>query len=435
MSVSVTGFFDSLTKHQILGTADVERLSTRWGKPGRENADDSHKLARWMVVNQNLTAYQSEKILAGKAEELVFGNYRIKDAVDSGPLVGWLIAEDTLHRPVYLEPIAPAIASDASKFRALKEKVSAATAFQNPQVARVLGLMEQKGKHCLVREFTQGESLQSLVKRQARPKPLQAAKLFSLLFQVCAQLKESGLYQGQTNLDSFVLAQVGKPGASHKTVRILDALIDPQLLGQTNTSAKSESETILLLGRAFYELLTLQHPGSQPAPVASLVPETPDMIAEFVDSLVSPDEGSRPGTLAAAGKQLRVVLAAEEHTLQSEAEEVVVAAIATPSGRSALANETSGIPDEDLSGADKLLASVQSWLAKMGIATRDLILFTAGALTFLFVIILVLVIFGFDLIPLLCLGLGGAMGYGIERFLKHAESEHGTEAAQEQHAH
>lgn len=435
MSVSVPGFFDSIAKHQILGAADVERLRTRWGKPGRENADDATKLARWLVVNQNLTAHQCEKVLAGKPEDLVFGNFRIKDSVDSGPLAGWLIAEDNLHRPVYLEPIGPAISSDGAKLQALKEKVSAATAFQSPQVTRVLGLLEHKGKHCLVREFTQGESLQSLVKRQARPKPLQVAKLFSLLFQGCAHLKESGLYLGQTKLESFVLAQTGKPGASHKTVRIVDALIDPQYLGQTTSAPKSESETILRLGRAFYELLTLQHPSSNPAPVASLVPETPDMIAEFVDSLVSSDEDSRPGTLAAAGKQLRVVLAAEEHALQSDADDVVVAAVAVPSRASTYADESDEDPDEAPSAADKLLASVQSWLAKMGIATRDLILFTAGALTFLFVIIMVLVIFSFDLIPLLCLGLGGAMGYGIERFLKHAESEDGTESATKRHAH
>jgi hypothetical protein len=115
--------------------------------------------------------------------------------------------------------------------------------------------------------------------------------------------------------------------------------------------------------------------------------------------------------------------------LQSEADDVVVAAIVVPSKAASFANDSNDDSEEALSGADKLLASVQSWLAKMGIATRDLILFTAGALTFLFVIILVLVIFSFDLIPLLCLGLGGAMGYGIERFLKHAESENATESA------
>lgn len=427
MSTSVTAFFDSIAKHQILGATDLERLKARWGKPGRENPDDATKLARWLVVNQNLTAHQSKKILEGKAEELVFGNFRIKDAVETGPLAGWLIAEDNLHRPAYLEPIASSISTDGVKFQALKEKVASATAFQNPQVTRVLGLLEHKGKHCLVREFSHGESLHSLVKRQARPKPVQVAKLFSLLFQGCAQLQDAGLYLGQVTLDSFVLAQTGKPGASHKTVRIVDALIDPKLLGLATSAATTERETILRLGRAFYELLTLQKPGSNPAPVASLLPEAPDMIAEFVDSLVSPDEESRPASLAAAGKQLRVVLAAEEHSLQSEADEVVVSAVAAPTSPGSHSHDTKDDSDEALSGADKLLASVQSWLAKMGIATRDLILFTAGAMTFLFVIILVLVIFSFDLIPLLCLGLGGALGYGIERFLKHAESEDAAE--------
>jgi hypothetical protein len=429
MSTSVAGFFDSIAKHQILGSTDVERLKNSWGKPGREGADDPTKLARWVVVNQNLSAHQAKKILEGKAGDLVFGKYRIKDAVESGPLSGWLIAEDNLQRPVYLEPIASAISSDGVKFQTLKDKVTEAAAFQNPQVTRVIGLLEHMGKHCLVREFLQGESLQSLVKRRARPKPLQVAKLFSLLFQACAQLRESGLYLGQTTLESFVLTQTGKPGASHKTVRIMDALIDPKLLGLKSSGGTNEQEIILRLGSAFYEVLTLQKPGTNPAPIASLVPETPEMIAEFVDSLVSPDENSRPANLISAGKQLRVVLAAEEHSLQSEADDVVVAAIVVPSKAASFANESNEDSEEALSGADKLLASVQSWLAKMGIATRDLILFTAGALTFLFVIILVLVMFSFDLIPLLCLGLGGAMGYGIERFLKHAESENATESA------
>ncbi|MSR80162.1 MAG: hypothetical protein EXS11_05485 [Gemmataceae bacterium] len=428
MPITVSDFFDAIVQNQILGLVDIETLKARWNKAGREAANDASKLARWMVVNQYLTVYQCEKILKRKADELVVDNYRVKDLVASGPMQGWLIAEDNLRRPTYLEQVSPAISTDPTKSKALVDAIKTASVFQNPQVSKIIGLVQQVGKEFLAREYASGESLQSLVNRKVRLKPLQVAKLFSLLFSAFTTLRGSGAYPGKVTLESFWLCQSGKPGASHKTIRVIDSLVDPMLLGNAASDSPSETETIHKLGVAMYELLTLQSPNSQPVPVASLVSEIPDLIAEFVDSLVMADSNQGPVTLAAIGKQLRVVLAAEENNKHVEMEElVVVSVVHGPSKKvNALGFAQSTEDDDSLSAANRFLEMVKGWLEKAGIATRDLILFTAGSLSFLFIIILVLVVFAFDLVPLFCLGLGAALGYGIERFLKHAEA---TESA------
>ncbi len=423
MPITVDDFFDAITQNQIVGLGDIETIKAGWKKAGREAVTDSSKLARWMIVNQYLSVYQCEKILKRKTDELVVGNYRVKDSVTSGPLEGWLIADDTLHRPTYLEQINTSITSDPTKSKALADSIQKSTDFQNPQVSRIIGLIQEGDRAYLAREYAQGESLQSLINRKVRLKPIQVAKLFSLLFTGFSALRGSGAFPGKVSLESFWLCQTGKPGASQKTIRIIDALIDPKLLGNEASHPPTESETAHKLGLAMYELLTLQSPNSNPAPVSSLVPEIPDLIAEFVDSLVRVAPDKNPVSLLATGKQLRVILAAEENNKHIEMEDLVVVGVVEGASKKAkpVAVAESQIEEEPGSGADRLLELVKGWLEKAGIATRDLILFTAGSLSFLFVIILVLVVFSFDLIPLFCLGLGAALGYGIERFLNHAE--------------
>ncbi len=429
MQITVGDFFESIVQNQIVGLVEIETLKAGWNKAGREDVNDSSKLARWMVVNQYLSVYQSEKILKKRANDLVVGHYRVKDSVASGPMQGWLIAEDNLRRPTYLEPVNGAIISDPIQSNTLSDAIKTSSVFQNPQVARIIELVKGGGNEFLAREYAHGESLQSLVNRKVRLKPIQIAKLFSLLFSAFTALRGAGAYPGKVNLESFWLSQSGKPGASHKTIRIMDALVDPKLLGNEHSQKLSESETIQKLGLAMYELLTLQRPKAQLAPVSSLVSDIPDLIAEFVDSLVSTDGNQNSVSLSAIGKQLRVILAAEENHKHVELEEMVVVGVAEGTSKKPLGvAPVKAMEDEEVSAADRVLDMVKGWLEKAGIATRDLILFTAGSLTFLFLIIMVLVIFSFDLIPLFCLGLGAALGYGIERFLKHAEATEGPEA-------
>lgn len=427
MPITVSDFFEAIVQNQIVGLVDIETIKAGWNKAGREAVNDASKLARWMIVNQYLSVYQCEKILKRKAHELVVDNYRVKDLVALGPMQGWLIAEDNLRRPAYLEQVSPAISTDPTKAQLLADAIKSASVFQNPQVSKIIGLVQQGGKEFLAREYASGESLQSLVNRKVRLKPLQVAKLFSLLFSAFTTLRGSGAYPGKVTLESFWLCQSGKPGASHKTIRIIDSLVDPMLLGNESTDSSSETEIVHKLGAAMYELLTLQSPNNRPVPVSSLVAEVPDLIGEFIDSLVLADSNLGTVTLAAIGKQLRVILAAEENNKHVEMEELVVSVGDGPSKKAAaVASAQSTEDDDSLSAADKFLELVKGWLGKAGIATRDLILFTAGSLSFLFLIILVLVVFAFDLVPLFCLGLGAALGYGIERFLKHAEA---TESA------
>lgn len=427
MPITVSDFFEAIVQNQIVGLVDIETIKAGWNKAGREAVNDASKLARWMIVNQYLSVYQCEKILKRKAHELVVENYRVKDLVALGSMQGWLIAEDNLRRPAYLEQVSPAISTDPTKAQLLADAIKSASVFQNPQVSKIIGLVQQGGKEFLAREYASGESLQSLVNRKVRLKPLQVAKLFSLLFSAFTTLRGSGAYPGKVTLESFWLCQSGKPGASHKTIRIIDSLVDPMLLGNEATDSSSETEIVHKLGAAMYELLTLQSPNNRPVPVSSLVAEVPDLIGEFIDSLVLADSNLGTVTLAAIGKQLRVILAAEENNKHVEMEELVVSVGDGPSKKAAaVASAQSTEDDDSLSAADKFLELVKGWLGKAGIATRDLILFTAGSLSFLFLIILVLVVFAFDLVPLFCLGLGAALGYGIERFLKHAEA---TESA------
>lgn len=439
MAISTQSLFKSLEVHQILGTSDLKKAMARWNKPGREGVDDPQKLIRWLGVNHFLTAYQSEKLLQDRAVDLIHGPYRIKNRLEQEPVNGWLVGEDKIKRQVFLEPLDSAlVAMEGSK---LEPVIRKAVGHQNPQVAEIKGLLKDQDQWFLVREFFAGESLQSIIDRPGLLSPVPLAKLFALLFQGLAGLLEKDIFPGALNLSSLWVVSV--PGAEGtqpvKTIKIVDAgyptlPLVAKCLGNRGVETKwTASEAIFRLGVCFYHALvekvpypryaegnaTAQDPGPTPAAIATLRPEIPEELATLVDELVQP---VGPGSRENAGhiaKQLRVLLAAEETAPSHQDPKALHQAIVISSPPQKRPAEEI---EEEASAADRFVFTIRQWLEGMGVYTRDLIAFTAGALTFLLILILSLVLFKWDLVPILCLGLGAGVGYAIERFFKTADS-------------
>ncbi len=441
MSVSTQSIFKSIESNQLLGSTDLKKAREKWGKPGRDGVDDPYKLARWLAVNHYLSLYQADKLLLEKPEDLVVGPYRVKSRVETEPMAGWLLAEDNLHRQVYLQPVT---AGKSATSPTLAEVVKTATGFRNTQVVAVLGLLGDRGREYLVRDFFSGDSLQNLVERKATLGALPAAKLFSLLFNAVAALTEKGIHPGELELDSFWIGPTpgSKSASPTKTVRIIDAGVPAGLLNPPDSKshlqgkAIAPAEAVFRLAAGMYQALTgvVPYPeyaagtkpwtsaGSPPASIATLRRDLPESIAHFLDGLLHPESAGKTESPAHAAKQLRVLISAEEHSAAQAEEAGLSHQSLISAGTAHGASPSPETEQENLSAADKFLHSTRHWLESMGIFTRDLIVFTAGALAFLFLLIVSLIFFKLDLVPFLCFGLGSGFGYAVERFFRSAEA-------------
>src|SRR5262249_41777960 len=192
------------------------------------------------------------------------------------------------------------------------------------------------GRLYLVREDDEGVTLAEGLAKRSRLQPDHAARLFALAFAGLQALHEKQVQGGDLSPESLILATTGKKGRIVKILR-------PGMPGGLFTPGKTSAEIVphlrplarpeddlFRLGQTFYQALTGQPSQAKPAggtaarPVRELAPDVPDLLAEAVEQLLSPDLSARPRAASRIAKTLRVYLASAEEAKESRAEEEVV---------------------------------------------------------------------------------------------------------------
>ncbi len=350
MTSSVEQLYDKISERRLLSSADLTGLRARWFRPNRADVNDVDKFAHWLTVNGYLTAFAVRMLRSGKADLLRLNQYQLMDHLTSGPFAGAYLASDPLQRHVVLEVLAAERAADPKAVQAFQVAAEKARSVRNPNVNLTLDFGEAQGRHYLVREFDEGETLADILSRRGRLKPITAARLFALALVGLQALHESQVPAGPLSADSILLSVASKAARSKsRNVKILNAGVprsqfDPSALdaatttthptsGAIPTTAADPREDLFRLGCTFYHSLTGQLPYSpdlalasapRPAPVRQLAPDVPELLAQLIESMIDLDPNQRPRGAAQAAKSLRVFLAAEEETAPAHPEEELV---------------------------------------------------------------------------------------------------------------
>ena len=106
MAVSMDQFTQQLADSRLMSREEI--ASCVAGLPAGNKPPDAEQLARQLVREQKLTAYQAQEIYAGRGQSLVLGNYVILDKLGQGGMGLVLKAEHRrMERLVALKVLSP----------------------------------------------------------------------------------------------------------------------------------------------------------------------------------------------------------------------------------------------------------------------------------------------------------------------------------------
>jgi hypothetical protein len=427
--------WDTIERLHLLPSGETSRIKARWFRPDRQGADDVHQFARWLVTNDFLTKYAIEQIGQGRADQLRLGQYQLLEPCKAGPHAGSFLASDTLGRKVLLDLVDDRLAAEPELVRAFEAAAERAMGVQHVNVNRVLDFGQAQGRLYLVREDDEGVTLAEVLARRNRLEPDHAARLFAQAFAGLQALHEKQVQGGELTPESLLLATTGKKGRIVKILRpgVPGGLFRPgttvqEVVPQLRPLARAEDD-LFRLGQAFYQALTGQPSaatlaGGTARPVRELAPAVPDLLADTVEQLLSPDLAARPRAASRVAKTLRVYLASAEETREARAEEE----IASPNEPAAAPAPAAIVEEEDEPAEAKFgKATAQGRLAELWAefapSQREWFFLAGGAAGIILLVLLAHLITGIHFINVVCLLTGAAVSFLAERMWIRRQAE------------
>ena len=298
---------------------------------------DPAVLAGYLIGQEILTRYQAERILQGKAENLVLGPYTVIDEIGFGSMGPVYQARSKNDPKSYAVKLMPR--RNMWNVRIAKRLLRNFGYIRHPAVVAFVDVNTVGANLCLVWPFVQGESLEQLVERKGRLLPGVAASFALQAAEGLAVCHHQSLIHGLLKPANFLV------GPNHE-IRILDfgtgallseaegaQLVDTMSTANAVTSGLDcrSPENILdpklrtaagdqySLGCVLYFCLTgrypfagetavekmLAHQVKEPTPIRSLRPEVPQPLADVVQRLMHKTPEGRYANLEEAVEVLR----------------------------------------------------------------------------------------------------------------------------------
>lgn len=144
----------------------------------RSSADPSppDRIAKWMLVDGRLTAFQVELLLAGKSRPFFVGPYKVLSRIGNGSMgVIYLCEHRGMRKQVAVKVLQNRRVQDEVALERFVREARAAAALNHPNVIHALDFGCEGQLHYLAMEYIDGVSLKELILKKGPLPPLKAA--------------------------------------------------------------------------------------------------------------------------------------------------------------------------------------------------------------------------------------------------------------------
>lgn len=164
MPLTVDQFTQRLTSSGVMSADDLRDWVA--GVPVEKRPSDGEQLARELVKQKRLTAWQAQAIYSGKGSSLTFGNYVILDKLGQGGMGMVLKAEhQRMKRVVALKVLSPDAVKTPEAVRRFEREVQAAAKLEHPNIVTAYDADRANNTTFLVMQFVDGDDLSAIVKK------------------------------------------------------------------------------------------------------------------------------------------------------------------------------------------------------------------------------------------------------------------------------
>ncbi|HWA99807.1 MAG TPA: protein kinase, partial [Pirellulales bacterium] len=176
MSIAIDHFVKQLEESGVLSPGKLKEFL-----PPNASPKDAESLARELIKQGQLTKFQAQQVLGGRAKALFLGNYTILDKLGAGGMGQVFKAQHRrMKRLVAIKMLPPAMTKDAAALARFQREVEAAAKLSHPNIVAAHDADEANGVHFLVMEYVEGRDLSATVKKDG---PLSLGKALGYIVQ------------------------------------------------------------------------------------------------------------------------------------------------------------------------------------------------------------------------------------------------------------
>ncbi len=350
---SVKDLSNLLVKSRLLSADDVKAVA-RHSPAGGAESDDLEAFRRVLILNKYLTDYQAALLMRGHSEGFFLGEYKILELLAKGRMAGVYKAVHASGQTVAIKVLPSSKAKNPEVLARFRREAKLLTRLDHPNVVRSFQIGEADGRHYLVLEYLDGDTLEDVLEKRKTLTPVEAVRIVHQALIGLQHIHERGLIHRDLKPANLMLVDTG--GKSEDTldrpVKILDIGLgkavfdeaarshvddpttltgDGVLLGTPDylapeqarkASAADIRSDIYSLGCVLYQALTgnppfpdasvlntvMRHANEPVKPLAESMPRVPDGLQNVLNWMIAKDPAQRYATPDRAAQALHLFL-------------------------------------------------------------------------------------------------------------------------------
>ena len=318
------------------------------------DAGDIDAARRALIAGKHLTDYQAALLLRGHGEGFFLGPYQIQELIAKGRMAGVYKAIHESGQAVAIKVLPASKAKDPETLARFRREGRLLTKLDHPNVVRAFQVGEAEGRHYLVLEYLDGDTLEEVLAKRKKLPPVEAVRVIHQAMLGLQHIHERGMIHRDLKPANLMLVDSPDKAGNDtldRAVKILDiglgkALFDEAGLVSDDASKLTADGTLMgtpdylapeqarsarqadirsdvyALGCVLYHALTgqppfpdksvltqvMRHATETPRPLKDFLAEVPDGLQNVMNWLMAKDPAQRYSTPERAAQALNLFL-------------------------------------------------------------------------------------------------------------------------------